>query len=88
MKLEKAIMLLEYNQNSPIVVVLLATRSSTSMRQALTLFTKKFQTEFLTKDLDLSESMQFQPATKFIFEFFDFLPDTVIAGLEAKKDEK
>ncbi len=74
-KLTKGVLILQRNQQSNIACILVATRSSRTLKEALIRFTERFCQEYGQFFSEKSDIMRFAPAGKLVAECFPFVPE-------------
>ncbi len=74
--LDQAILILERHEKSPVAYVLVATKSSPSLRNALNSFAEKFSKKFL-HDLstDVVDTEEYEAASELVLSCFPFVPE-------------
>ncbi len=73
--MDEGIMILQRSQTTRIACVLVATRSSRTLRDGLKLFSEKFYAQFKEHLADPHEISLFTTASKFVADCFPFLPE-------------
>ncbi len=73
--MDEGIMILQRSQTTHIACVLVATRSSHTLRDGLRLFSEKFYAQFKEHLADAHELSRFKPASKIVADCFPFLPE-------------
>jgi len=73
--LDQALLIIKRNEDYPIACVLIATKSTKSLRQALNSFSDKFITQFSQFFSETSMVSNFEPASSLILECFPFVPE-------------
>ena len=73
--LDQALLIIKRNEEYPIACVLIATKSTKSLRQALNSFSDKFITQFSQFFSDTSMVSNFESASDLIEECFPFVPE-------------
>ncbi len=73
--LDEAILIVRRSRKYPIACILVSTKSSKSLRQALNSFAERFFKDFAPNFANPNEMEQFSPATKLVAEYFPFVPE-------------
>ncbi|WP_371806617.1 hypothetical protein [Candidatus Lokiarchaeum ossiferum] len=77
--LEKAVLLLQREVNSPLLFIIISTKASKSLRKALKSFTKRFNKAFTQEIEEMEKGVinkaHFRKATGLLGDFFPFIPD-------------
>ena len=73
-KMDRAVLLIQHNKNYPVASVLVASKSSKSLRYGLKKFNNKFIESFQSNFGEAYEVSRFKKAKAFIEEYFDFVP--------------
>jgi hypothetical protein len=68
-------MILNYNESRQVVFVLLATKATKSLRQALDFFATRFFEMFDMNDFNAGEIAPFKAASELVAECFGFIPE-------------
>ncbi len=74
-KMDRAVLLIQHNEDYPVASVLVTTKSSKSLRYGLKKFNSQFIEEFKSHFGGLYEVSRFKKAKVLVEEFFDFVPD-------------
>ena len=74
-KMDRAVLLIQHNENYPVASVLVTTKSSKSLRYGLKKFNSEFINKFKSQFDGLYEVSRFKKARTLVDEFFDFIPD-------------
>lgn len=73
--LEEAVIIIEESRKFPVACVLIATKSTRSLREALASFSKRFFTKFAPNFAMPSDISQFDPAITLVADRFSFIPE-------------
>jgi hypothetical protein len=73
-QMDRAVLLLQHDKRYPIAIVLVATRSTKSLRYGLNSFYDQFISKFYNEGDDLHDVSKFRDANKLVEKIFDFVP--------------
>lgn len=90
--LEKAVLLLQREINSPLLFVIISTKASKSLRKALKSFSKRFNKIFYQDiaeiDKGIIDKAKFRKTTDLLGDFFPFVPDYVHENSNSIRSKK
>ena len=73
--MDEAILIVRRSRKYPIDCILVSTRSSKFLRQALKSFADRFFKDFAPNFANPNEMEQFRPASNLVAEYFPFIPE-------------
>ncbi|MHA2035249.1 MAG: hypothetical protein ACW972_11495 [Promethearchaeota archaeon] len=73
-QMDRAVLLIQHDKRYPIALVLVATKSTKSLRYGLNSFYDRFITNFYKEGNDVHKISKFRDADKLVEEIFDFVP--------------
>jgi hypothetical protein len=74
-QMDRAILLIEHDNNYPFASVLVTSKSTKSLRYALQTFHEEFISNYYTDDYNYNEVSKFNDAEKIVGKVFDFVPE-------------